>query len=126
MYYEDSVQEQALSLMATKLAAAQSMEGKFSEEGLRAMSNNQSILTQIANNVCNGMKDTVDSTLFKSSNFVKKAANNERPHNKTKEDIEYLLDEKGRRVVLKPRARASKAIANIEYRALNNPLQLFI
>ena len=126
MYYEDSVQEQALSLMATKLAAAQSMEGKFSEEGLRAMSNNQSILTQIANNVCNGMKDTVDSTLFKSSNFVKKAANNERPHSKTKEDIEYLLDEKGRRVVLKPRVRASKAIANIEYRALNNPLQLFI
>ena len=126
MYYKDSVQEQALSLMATKLAAAQSMEGKFSEEGLRAMSNNQSILTQIANNVCNGMKDTVDSALFKSSNFVKKAANNERPHNKTMKDIEYLLDERGRRVVLKPKTVKPKIITNINYNALSNPLQLFI
>lgn len=126
MYYEDSVQEQALSLMANKLAAAQSMEGKFSEEGLRAMSNNQSILTQIANNVCNGMKNTVDNTLFKSSNFVKKAANNERPHAKTKEDIEYLLDDRGRRVVLKPRAVKPRIIHDINYNALNNPLQLFI
>lgn len=126
MYYEDSVQEQALALMANKLAAAQSMEGKFSEEGLRAMSNNQSILTQIANNVCNGMKNTVDSTLFKSSNFVKKAANNERPHNKTKEDIEYLLDERGRRVILKPKATKPKIINNIDYNTLNNPFRLFV
>ena len=90
------------------------------------MSNNQSILTQIANNVCNGMKDTVDSALFKSSNFVKKAANNERPHNKTMKDIEYLLDERGRRVVLKPKTVKPKIITNINYNALSNPLQLFI
>ena len=72
------------------------------------------------------MKNTVDSTLFKSSNFVKKAANNERPHAKTKEDIEYLLDDRGRRVVLKPRAVKPRIIHDINYNALNNPLQLFI
>ena len=34
--------------MATKLQASMAIEGKFSEEGLNAMSNNEDLLTQIA------------------------------------------------------------------------------
>ena len=41
-------------------------------------------------------------------------------------DIEYLLDERGRRVVLKPKTVKPKIITNINYNALSNPLQLFI
>ena len=36
-YYEDTMQERAMSLMGKKLVAAQALEGKFSEEGLLAL-----------------------------------------------------------------------------------------
>ena len=97
LYYQNTVQEGVLSLMATKLHAAQSMEGKFSEEGLRAMSNNQDVLTQIASNVVDGIKDTVDDSLFRSAAYIKQAGNEERPHYKTIEDIEIPMNHKGRR-----------------------------
>ncbi|PTY93044.1 DEAD/DEAH box helicase [Heyndrickxia sporothermodurans] len=64
MFYENTIQEQALSLMATKLQASQAIEGKFSEEGLHAMSNNEDLLTQIANSVVQGIKHTVDVNVF--------------------------------------------------------------
>jgi hypothetical protein len=64
IYYEDTIQEQALSLMATKLQASMAIEGKFSEEGLRAMANNEDLLTQIANSVVNGIKNSVDINTF--------------------------------------------------------------
>lgn len=64
MYYQSTIQEQALSLMATKLQASMAIEGKFSEEGLRAMSNNEDLLTQIANSVVNGIKESVDMNAF--------------------------------------------------------------
>lgn len=66
LYYENTIQEQALSLMATKLQAAQTIEGKFSEEGLHAMSNNEDLLTQIANSVVEGIRHTVDINVFGS------------------------------------------------------------
>lgn len=97
LYYRDTAQEGVLSLMATKLHAAQSMEGKFSEEGLRAMSDNQDVLTRIASNVVDGIKDTVDQTLFSSSTFVKRESNNEKEHFRTPEQIIVRTDVEGRR-----------------------------
>ena len=67
LYYKSTVQEQALSLMATKLQASMSIEGKFSEEGLSAMSNNEDILTQIANSVTEGIKNTLDIQVFQKT-----------------------------------------------------------
>ena len=64
MYYEGTIQSQALSLMATKMQASMAIEGKFSEEGLRAMSNNENLLTQIANSVVEGIKDTIQINTF--------------------------------------------------------------
>ena len=64
MYYRNTGQEQALSLMATKLQAAMAIEGKFSEDGLNAMSNNEDILTQLAASVADGIKNTVDVQVF--------------------------------------------------------------
>ena len=51
LYFKDTIQENILSLMANKLQAAMAIEGKFSEEGLNAMSENDALLTQIANNL---------------------------------------------------------------------------
>lgn len=72
LYYQDTVQEQALSLMATKLQAAMAIEGKFSQEGLNAMSNNEDILTQIAASVTEDIKETVDVQVFQKHKIVNK------------------------------------------------------
>ena len=71
LYYKDTVQEQALSLMATKLKAAMSIEGKFTEEGLNAMSNNEDVLTQIAASVTDGIKQSVDIQVFEKTSTIK-------------------------------------------------------
>ena len=97
LYYKDTTQEATLSLMATKLHAAQSMEGKFSEEGLRAMSDNQDILTQIASNVVDGIKNTVDQSLFKSANHIKSNSNREVYHCRTIDRIEVPMNQDGHR-----------------------------
>lgn len=81
LYYRNTVQEQALSLMATKLQAAMSIEGKFSEEGLNALSNNEDILTKIAASVADGIKDTLDAQVFtktKVESAVRDIQDNER------------------------------------------------
>ena len=90
MYYENTIQAQALSLMATKLQASMAIEGKFSEEGLRAMSNNEDLLTQIANSVVEGIKDTVQINTFTSID------SKEREHDtsRTRTPLKYLLIDK--------------------------------
>lgn len=82
MYYKSTIQEKAISLMATKLQASMAIEGKFSEEGLRAMSNNEDLLTQIANSVVEGIKDTVETKTF----VVERS---ERVHDTTRQRIPY-------------------------------------
>ena len=99
MYYKETIQEQIVSLMGTKLAAAESMGGKFGEEGLKAMSNNQDMLTQIAANVVDGIKNTVDDSLFTSSEYVKQTGNREREHNKPLERLTIQTDKRGRRLL---------------------------
>lgn len=90
MYYENTIQSQALSLMATKLQASMAIEGKFSEEGLRAMSNNEDLLTQIANNVVEGIKDTVQINTFSSV----QASEREHDNTRCRTPMKYLLIER--------------------------------
>ena len=87
LYYENTIQAQALSLMATKLQASMAIEGKFSEEGLRAMANNEDLLTQVANSVVEGIKDTVQINTFVSQEST------ERIHetNRERTPMKYLL-----------------------------------
>ena len=81
--------------MATKLQASMALEGKFSEEGLRAMSNNEDVLTQIANSVVEGIKDTVDENVFAAAKFMKSERKGPRVHYKTREMLEVKMDEFG-------------------------------
>lgn len=67
LYYKGTVQETALILMASKLQAAMTIEGKFSEEGLQAMSNNEDVMTQLATTVTEGIKDTLDIKVFEKN-----------------------------------------------------------
>lgn len=64
LYYENTTQETVLSLMANKLQAAMAIEGKFSEEGLNAMSNGDNLLNQIAESLISDIQHKVDSGQF--------------------------------------------------------------
>jgi SNF2 family DNA or RNA helicase len=127
MYYQGTIQEQALSLMATKLQASMAIEGKFSEEGLRAMSNNEDMLTQIANNVVEGIKDTVNEELFKATAFNKATTRTIRPHYKTRRELVLKMNEDGIKALFssrfnsKPRKTFSKASVD----KVENILNLF-
>ena len=66
LYYEDTTQEVILSLMADKLNAAMAIEGKFTEEGLNAMSNNDDLLTQIADSLVKNIEHKVKSGDFRA------------------------------------------------------------
>ena len=126
-YYYGTIQEQALALMATKLQAAQTIEGNFSEEGLKAMSNNEDILTQIANNVVNDIKQVVDMEAFKSSKYVKEQSNTVRQHDKTIKQIECNMDADGKRCVFDIENTLSDATPRfIDVSKLKNPIELFL
>lgn len=64
MYYNNTIQETAMGLMATKLQASMAIEGNMGEEGLRALSNNEDLLSQIASAVVEGIKDNVETTSY--------------------------------------------------------------
>ena len=70
LYYKGTVQEQAMALMGSKLKASMAIEGKFSDEGLAAMSNNDDTLTRIASSVAEGIKETVDAQIFSNNRKV--------------------------------------------------------
>ena len=129
LYYAGTIQEQAISLMATKLQAAQTLEGNFSEEGLKAMSQNDDVLTQIANNVVNDIKTVVDLDAFKSARQVKQQANTTRPHNKSIEQIEYVIDARGQKNILpktKENMKQSEVKTYIISEYTDNLIKLFV
>nr|DAK26570.1 MAG TPA: Chromatin remodeling complex ATPase [Caudoviricetes sp.] len=121
LYYRNTVQEQALSLMATKLQAAMAIEGKFSEEGLNAMSNNEDILTQIAASVVDGIRETVDVKVFSAG---KVSNTQEKREKKTR-----LIDIPRQNLIsLKPKKKIkldTRAVGYSEEEVLNNVAVLF-
>lgn len=128
MYYRTSIQEQALSLMASKLQAAMAIEGKFSEEGLRAMSNNEDLLTQIANNVVEGIKDTVNQDIFKASAFVRSDEARNRPHPTQSSKLKLKMNEQGNKTIFSIQGldvipKRKEIVLNESL--LNNPIALF-
>jgi hypothetical protein len=93
------------------------------------MSQNDDMLTQIANNVVNDIKTVVDLDAFKSARHVKQTSNNIRPHSKSITQIEYEIDDRGQKIIL-PKVKKhittnnKKTYINIEY--IRNPIKLFI
>lgn len=115
MYYRDTIQEQALSLMATKLQASMAIEGKFSEEGLRAMSNNEDLLTQIANSVVNGIKETINAGAFQSvkHNTEYRARRSMRVR-KTRDQLVYKKPVVSRLAYFKPKVNKQEALTSTQ------------
>ncbi len=72
MCYEDSLQSKCLALMGTKLEASCTIEGKFSEEGLRALAESTDMTSALAKALVEGMGD-IDSaeTIWKRMGYGK-------------------------------------------------------
>ena len=60
LYYDRTMQQRALRLMASKLSAATTIEGNISEEGLAAMSDCEDLTTQLAKELVSGLKENVN------------------------------------------------------------------
>lgn len=127
LYYKNTIQEQVLSLMAGKLQASMAIEGKFDEEGLRAMSNNDDMLTQIANNVVNDIKNTVSQDLFKSSTYVKEVSTVKKVRKKTSRRLlEDKMDSNGiRKMLTYANKKSNSHNKNLKEELLNNPMKIF-
>ncbi len=76
LYYHGVLQERAITLMASKLAAATLVEGNFSDEGLAAMGDCRDLTSQLARELTLGIRDEVEDTaaLFKKMAVIKDAA----------------------------------------------------
>ena len=59
-YYENTMQQRALRLMASKLSAATVIEGNISDEGLAAMSDCEDLTTQLAKELMSGLRENVE------------------------------------------------------------------
>ena len=71
LFYRGTMQERTLSLMANKLQASTAIEGKFSEEGLHAMSNTGDLFTELTNSLVEeGVQRTVSDNIFSTRNFL--------------------------------------------------------
>jgi len=55
LFYKDTIQEKALQLMGSKMEASLAIEGKFSEEGLLAMTQGEDMSTALAKALVNGL-----------------------------------------------------------------------
>ena len=74
-YFADTMQQRALKLMASKLAAATMIEGQLSEEGLAALSQNTDMTAQLARELASGIKESVEDL---TATFKKMAVKNDR------------------------------------------------
>ena len=75
-YYEDTMQQRAIRLMASKLAVAGVIEGNLTEEGLAAMSDCQDMTTALARELTQGIEGEVEDlgAVFKRMALLKPVA----------------------------------------------------
>lgn len=59
LYYKDTIQEQTASLMATKIIASRSIEGKMDADGLEALCSDRTAEEELAAKFYEGIKDIV-------------------------------------------------------------------
>lgn len=73
LFYKGTIQERAISLMASKLAVAGILEGQITDEGLAAMSDCRDLTSQLAKELTLGIKSEVEdiSSVFKKMAFLK-------------------------------------------------------
>ncbi len=72
MFYQDTLSEKALQLIGSKLSAALSIEGQFSEEGLMAMTSGEDMSVALAKALVDGLEGEGVEQIWKSINEANK------------------------------------------------------
>ena len=80
LYYANTIQQRALRLMASKLSVATVIEGNLSEEGLASMSESKDMITQLAKEIVDGVKENTDSISFAFSQMLIKHERKQEVH----------------------------------------------
>lgn len=83
LYYEASIQEVILSVMAAKLQAATTVEGDYSSEGLKGMNGSTDIVSILAKSIVEDNKINIDKTKFQQIDTeytIKKDSGNEKQY----------------------------------------------
>ena len=88
-YYDHTMQQRALRLMASKLSAATMIEGNISEEGLAAMSDCEDLTTQLAKELVSGLKENTEDL---ADSFRKMALLGNRKDNPQTPPAAQILD----------------------------------
>lgn len=87
LFYESTMQEKALQLMGSKLEASLAIEGKFSEEGLLAMTAGEDMTTEMAKALVEGLEiDGIEQVWSKLNE-----SNVQRPREEREEKVENKL-----------------------------------
>jgi len=68
LFYENTMQEKALQLMGSKLEASLAIEGKFTEEGLVAMTSGEDMTTALAKALVDGLETEGIEQIWKKIN----------------------------------------------------------
>lgn len=87
LYYKETVQETTLSIIAQKMNAAMTLEGKFSEEGLRAMTNaEEDIMGQVAKS----LKEKVELDIKPIYNIEKRSFDKKKVLSFKKTNVSFI------------------------------------
>jgi SNF2 family DNA or RNA helicase len=99
LFYESTMQEKALQLMGSKLEASLAIEGKFSEEGLLAMTAGENMTTEMAKALVEGLDiDGVEQVWSKLNKSNVQAPEEEKVENKLfYVNPTYFLQKRSRR-----------------------------
>jgi SNF2 family DNA or RNA helicase len=74
LYYRPTMQERAMQLMGSKLEASLAIEGKFSEEGLLAMTQGEDMTTALAKTLMDGLRTEGIERMWSKLNEANKSA----------------------------------------------------
>jgi PP-loop superfamily ATP-utilizing enzyme len=119
------MQEKALQLMGSKLEASLAIEGKFTEEGLVAMTSGEDMTTALAKALVDGLETEGIEQIWRKINQKNKAQRampftEERIQSEVKVESEKTEDDPNRMVVIeftKFISRRKKQIERVEVKA---------
>ena len=92
------------------------------------MSNNEDLLTQIANNVVEGIKDTVNQEIFKASAFIRSDETKNRLHPVLPSKLKLKMNSKGNKTIYSMECLEeipARRNIDIDEDLLSNPIALF-
>lgn len=114
LYYIPTMQEKAMSLMGSKLEASLAIEGKFSEDGLLAMTQGEDITTVLAKTLVDGLEDEGVEKIWSNLNQMNSIASKNEP---SSDGWLFYVDPED--FVKQKRSRRKTKAESTEYRQLS-------